>query len=160
MHISVDLEPAQIDEMFIDLAATGKMVRVTELDIKCNTATPSEAVLQKQADLYQYIVESFIKNVPEAQRGGITIWGVSDDPDEHVYWIPDDAPNLFDAKYNRKLAYKGFCDGIAGYDIATDFSGADWANDNYNNRTEYDDEIEAEKEAEKEQQGDSEEAAQ
>lgn len=160
MHISVDLEPAQIDEMFIDLAATGKMVRVTELDIKCNSATPSEAVLQKQADLYQYIVESFIKNVPEAQRGGITIWGVSDDPDEHVYWIPDDAPNLFDAKYNRKLAYKGFCDGIAGYDIATDFSGADWANDNYNNRTEYDDEIEAEKEAEKEQQGDSEEAAQ
>lgn len=42
---------------------------------------------------------------------------------EHEYWIPDDAPNIFDANYARKHAYKGVCDGLAGRDVSEDFSG-------------------------------------
>ena len=67
------------------------------------------------------IVESYKENVPEAQQSGITVWTLSDAPAEHLYWLKDDAPNLFDANYIRKPAYKHFCDGLAGKDISEDF---------------------------------------
>ncbi len=51
-----------------------------------------------------------------------------DAADEHTYWYPDDAPNIFDKNYARKTAYKGVCDGIAGKDISEDFTGDMWMN--------------------------------
>ena len=30
--------------------------------------------------------------------------------------------------YGRKHAYKGVCDGLAGYDVSIDFSGDDYVN--------------------------------
>ena len=44
------------------------------------------------------------------------------------YWISNDAPNIFDKIYARKIAYKGVCDGISGKDIGADFSGDLWPN--------------------------------
>lgn len=127
MHVDMNnLTREQVDQMFQTMAATGKLVRVSELDVKVGTATPSAEDLQKQSDVYQMIIESYKANVPEAQRGGFVIWGVSDAADEHVYWIPNDAPNLFDANYGRKVAYKGVCDGIAGKDIGAEFTGDMW----------------------------------
>ena len=127
MHVDMNnLTREQVDQMFQTMAATGKMVRVSELDVKVGTATPTADDLQKQSDVYQMIIESYKENVPEAQRGGFVIWGVSDAADEHVYWIPNDAPNLFDANYGRKVAYKGVCDGIAGTDLGADFTGDMW----------------------------------
>ena len=116
----------QVDAMFKTMAATGKLVRVTELDVAIGTSSPSAAQLQAQADVYRMVVESFKDNVPEAQQSGITIWGFSDAEDEHEYWLKGEVPNLLDADYNRKIAYKGFCDGIAGMDISTTFSGDQW----------------------------------
>lgn len=127
MHVHIDqITRTQIDDMFKKLAGTGKLVRVTELDVQTGTATPSFDQLEKQAQVYQMIVDSFKENVPEAQQSGITVWTLTDNKREHEYWIPDDSPNLFDADYGRKYAYKNFCDGIAGYDISSDFNGDDW----------------------------------
>lgn len=127
MHVDMNnITREQVDRMFKTMAATGKLVRVSELDVKVGTATPSADQQQQQADVYQMIIESYKANVPEAQRGGFVIWGVSDAADEHVYWIPNDAPNLFDANYGRKVAYKGVCDGIAGKDIGAEFTGDMW----------------------------------
>lgn len=127
MHVDMNnITREQVDKMFKTMAATGKLVRVSELDVKVGTATPSADQQQQQADVYQMIIESYKANVPEAQRGGFVIWGVSDAADEHVYWIPNDAPNLFDANYGRKVAYKGVCDGIAGKDIGAEFTGDMW----------------------------------
>ena len=127
MHVDMNnITREQVDQMFQTMAATGKLVRVSELDVKVGTATPSADQQQQQADVYQMIIESYKANVPEAQRGGFVIWGVSDAADEHVYWIPNDAPNLFDANYGRKVAYKGVCDGIAGKDIGAEFTGDMW----------------------------------
>lgn len=138
MHVDMNnITREQVDKMFQTMAATGKLVRVSELDVKVGTATPSADQQQQQADVYQMIIESYKANVPEAQRGGFVIWGVSDAADEHVYWIPNDAPNLFDANYGRKVAYKGLCDGIAGYDIGSEFTGDMW-----NENTDADDEEE------------------
>ncbi len=129
MHVQASsITKDQIDTMFKTMAATGKLVRVTELDVALNTATPSASQLQLQAEVYQMIFDSYRENVPSAQQHGITIWTLTDHKREHEYWLPDSSPNIFDASYGRKHAYKGVCDGIAGRDISEDFNGSDWKN--------------------------------
>ena len=116
----------KIDAMFKTMAATGKLVRVTELDIALGTGSPSSAQYQAQADCYRMIVESFKANVPENQQSGITIWSLSDNDVEHEYWLNGEKPNLFDSDYLRKWSYKGFCDGIAGEDLGLKYGGEDY----------------------------------
>ena len=62
--------------------------------------------------------------MPATQQSGFTIWSLSDHADEHTGWFTGDTPNLFDANYARKPAYKGVCDGIAGRDISDDWKAA------------------------------------
>ena len=127
MHVDASsITKDQVDAMFRTMAATGKLVRVTELDVKLGTATPSVEQLEQQAEVYQMIVKSYFENVPKAQQSGITVWTLTDNKREHEYWLTDESPNLFDANYGRKHAYKTFCDAIAGYDISTDFDGEDY----------------------------------
>ena len=126
MHVSLSITREEIDAMFKTMANTGKLVRVTELDVRTGTATPSAGQLEEQANVYQMIFDSFRENVPQAQQSGITIWSLTDHKREHEYWLPDESPNIFDASYGRKHAYKGVCDGIAGFDISTEFDGTDW----------------------------------
>ena len=131
MHLSLSGKDAngianlkqQIDKMFQTLAASGKLIKVSELDIALGTASPTDTQFADQAEMYRYVIESYKKYIPQAQQYGITIWGVSDDPAEHENWLPDDAPNLWDASYGRKHAYKGVADGFAGKDVSEDFSG-------------------------------------
>jgi GH35 family endo-1,4-beta-xylanase len=66
----------------------------------------------QQSAKYNYVVNSYLKNVPSGQRFGITVWGV-DDPES---WIilsqgQQDAPLLFDRNFARKPAYAGFLQG-------------------------------------------------
>ncbi|WP_183559969.1 endo-1,4-beta-xylanase [Mucilaginibacter sp. SP1R1] len=120
LHISIGTPKAGIDNMFIALAATGLKVRISELDIRANpgdqgnfTLTPFTAA--DQAVMYKYVVWSYFKYVPTAQRAGITIWGV-DDPSS---WIitsqkKSDLPDLFNADFTKKAAYVGFKQGLQG----------------------------------------------
>jgi endo-1,4-beta-xylanase len=123
MHISIDSNKENIVSMFEKLAASGKLIKVTELDIKVNTDSPSLDHYTRQAEMYKFVVDKYLQIIPPVQQYGIAVWGVSDHPDEHVYWIPDDAPNLWDANYTRKIAYKYFADALAGKDISEDFTG-------------------------------------
>ncbi len=126
MHVSTSITREQVDAMFKTMAQTGKLVRVTELDVRLGTASPATNQLAEQSDTYQMIFESYLENVPKEQQSGITIWSLTDHKREHEYWLPDESPNLFDASYGRKHAYKGVCDGIAGYDVSIDFDGSLW----------------------------------
>lgn len=123
MHIDITTNKDNIKQMFQKLAATGKQIKVSELDIKVNTKTPTTEQYAQQAEMYQYVIDMYRQHIPVAQQYGITAWGISDDPKEHVNWIPDDAPNLWNSDYERKHAYKGFADGLAGKDISAEFSG-------------------------------------
>lgn len=123
MHININSDTTKIRQMFQKLAASGKLIKVSELDIRVNTKTPSLDDLAKQAAMYKYVMDAYAKYIPKAQQFGVTIWGISDHPDEHIYWLPDDAPNLWDANYRRKHAYKGAADGLAGKDVSKEFSG-------------------------------------
>jgi len=122
MHISWNTSYTGIDAAFKALAATGLKVRISELDVKINpvlktgfTALPPDAVLlAAQADMYHYVVSSYMKNVPAAQRYGITVWGV-DDPHS---WINSptmvDDPLLFDKNLAKKPAYSGVLRALQG----------------------------------------------
>lgn len=133
MHlIASAITREQIDAMFKTMAATGKMVRVTELDVRLESTEPAtpvsatDAQFEQQAKVYQWVADSYRENIPAAQQSGITIWTLTDAAREHEYWLKNDLPNLFTKDYARKHAYKGFCDGIAGRDISEDFTGDDW----------------------------------
>ena len=116
----------KVDAMFQTMAATGKLIRVTELDLSLGTGTPSCNQYKAQSDAYRMIVESYKANVPEAQQSGITVWSLSDNEAEHEYWLKGQVPNLFDKDYKRKWAYKGFCDGIAGEDLGLKYGGEEY----------------------------------
>ena len=93
-----------------DLKATGRIVRISELDIKCTDQTA-------QADLYKFIFQQYLEIVPPAQRGGITVWGINDKDS----WVGENnAPLLYrGSAYTRKPAYEAIylylCE-VAGMD--------------------------------------------
>jgi endo-1,4-beta-xylanase len=105
--------------MFQKLAATGKLVKISELDVKVGTDAPTPAQLEAQANVYKQVVDLYVQHVPESQRYGITLWGITDADS----WITGDAPCLWLKGYVRKHAYKGFADGLAGRDVSEEFTG-------------------------------------
>ncbi|HVZ96410.1 MAG TPA: endo-1,4-beta-xylanase [Chitinophagaceae bacterium] len=119
MHVSINSSYAGIDAMFQKLAATGLKIRISELDVKINPDNKSnfsqvpvdKTLLASQADMYKYIVNSYIKNVPAAQRYGITVWGVNDNT-SWLYNNGQDYPLLFDNNFAKKAAYAGFLQGL------------------------------------------------
>ncbi|MGQ7944200.1 endo-1,4-beta-xylanase [Flavobacterium sp. WC2509] len=123
MHISLTTDKDKIVQMFQKMAATGKLIKISELDVRLGTATPTLVQLADQSAMYQFVIDSYNKYVPKAQQYGITIWGISDKKEEHVNWLPNESPNVWDANYKRKHAYKGVADGLAGKDISKDFTG-------------------------------------
>ena len=95
MHISATTDKDAIKNAFEKLAATGKKVRVSELDII--GADESE-----RAAMYVYVFDQYLNCIPEAQRGGITIWGISD----KNTWLSGEKPLLWDSKYEKKDSYE------------------------------------------------------
>ncbi len=123
MHISYTSDTDMITQMFTTLAASGKLIKISELDVRLGTKDPTEEQLASQAKMYQFVIDQYKEIIPTDQQYGITIWGISDNEDEHEYWLPDESPNLWDANYERKHAYKGVADGLAGEDVSDGFSG-------------------------------------
>lgn len=100
MHLDLQLPnlESKIDNMLRMLTGTGKLVRISELDIKAGNSK-----LKEQAELYKYIFQKYIEIVPEAQRGGITFWGFNDKDS----WVGEsNHPLLWSGKnYAKKPAY-------------------------------------------------------
>ncbi|MDB5193656.1 MAG: endo,4-beta-xylanase precursor [Segetibacter sp.] len=118
MHMSINTTYNGIDAMFQKLAASGLLVRVSELDVRVNPGDKTAfstipTTLSYQADMYKYVVNSYLKNVPAAQRHGITIWGV-DDPTSWLYKNGNDYPLLFDRNFAKKPAYGAVLQALRG----------------------------------------------
>jgi GH35 family endo-1,4-beta-xylanase len=116
---TIDEMKAGIDNMFQKLAATGKLVKISELDIRVGSTTPSPDLLELQSEMYRYVIESYLTNVPSAQQYGITLWGIGDG--NNGSWLEDDAPCIWNKNYSRKPAYMGVANGLAGRDVSADW---------------------------------------
>jgi len=118
MHIGINTSKTAIDNMFVKLAATGLKIRVSELDVRVNPNnltgfSASTQNLTDQAAMYRYVAESFIRNVPAAQRYDFTIWGVADSDSWIVTALhKEDFPLLFDGSYAKKPAYSSLLQGL------------------------------------------------
>ena len=116
-HYSKSTGSTKINEGFTDLASTGLLIHISELDIKLNvnqsnTFSFYSGNAQQQADVYEAIVTMY-ETLPESQKFGISTWGVSD---KYTWlttsWHPKEYPLLLDADFNKKLAYQGFLNGL------------------------------------------------
>jgi endo-1,4-beta-xylanase len=131
MHVSVNMnaekqkvQEASVDNMFKLMAATGKLVRVSELDMgivdengnEVKTADATEEQLQAQARYFNYIVRSYFRNVPAAQRYSICAWGQTDSPADSG-WRAGLPIGLWTEQYTRKHAYAGFAKGLQDQDF-------------------------------------------
>jgi endo-1,4-beta-xylanase len=116
MHIDATTSKANIDEMFKLLAATGKLIKVSELDMGLGggTKTPQATTAQyaAQAEMYKYVIKKYFELVPAAQRYGITIWSPLDSPASSS-WRAGEPIGLWTEGYVRKPAYVGVADGLA-----------------------------------------------
>lgn len=116
-HYSVNTNIATIKSGLDDMAATGLLIHLSELDLKVNlnqsdsyVFSPAEQKIQ--ADAYQHIVEAF-EGLPQEQKFAITTWGVSDKSTWLTeWWHPKEYPLLFDANFEKKPAYDGFLKGL------------------------------------------------
>jgi len=115
MHIDITTDKAKIAEMFTLLAATGKMIKVSELDMglgnNIKTANATEAQYKAQSDMYKYVIEKYFELVPKAQRYGITIWSPTDSP-ANSSWRAGEPIGLWTEGFTRKPAYMGVADAL------------------------------------------------
>ncbi|RKD13310.1 hypothetical protein BCY91_10915 [Pelobium manganitolerans] len=118
MHISTTSDKQKIAEMFTLLAATGKKIKVSELDMgigdKKKTAQATAEDYQAQADMYKYVIDKYFEIIPANQRYGITIWSPTDSPDNSS-WRAGEPIGLWTlGNYTRKPAYVGVAEALKG----------------------------------------------
>ena len=128
MHLSYYSNPdiqaskeKHIVEMFKLMANSGKLVRVSELDIEfkdeqgnnVKVEDMTDAQLRKVSDFYKWIIQQYIANVPAAQQYGFCIW-TAIDADPSTSWTHNQLYGLWNKNFNRTHAYAGFADGLGG----------------------------------------------
>lgn len=110
-HTNLQRSDADLRNAITQLASTGLLIHISELDISMNSSQtytqPTAAMLDLQKNKMNTIA-SFYKTIPASQQFGITFWGISDANS----WIKNDWPLLFDVTYAKKPAYYGFWDGL------------------------------------------------
>lgn len=126
MHVSYSLNPewqAKQEEcvvkMFEKLAASGKLIHISELDMGIQDAdgntimTPDLTFEQAQqmSDYYKFIITKYFEIIPKEQQYGIVQWAATDSP-EGSGWRAGEPIGIWDINHARKPAYAGWCDAL------------------------------------------------
>ena len=134
MHISYYENPTTLESkkkaiqnMLKIMSETGKLVRISELDMGYvdkdgNDVTTAQleklpidervAKEKAMAEHYKWIIEQYFEIVPVKQQYGICQWCLTDAP-TNSGWRPGKPVGLWNLNYQRKPAYGGFADGLA-----------------------------------------------
>ena len=115
---------AHITKMFELMAATGKWVRVREMDMgyvrgsnkwggSVKTSQLTEKEHKAMADLYEWIIQEYLRIVPASQQWSICQWCPTDAPDNSG-WRGGEPVGIWDLSYYRKHVYAGFVRGLGG----------------------------------------------
>ncbi len=110
-----------ITNMFRLMAATGKLVRVSELDMgyvdkngnNVPTGSMTEAGHKQMADFYKWIIQQYLTIVPPAQQWGICQWCATDSP-TNSGWRANTPVGWWDLNNYRKHTYAGVGEGLGG----------------------------------------------
>ena len=110
-----------IVKMFELLAKTGKLIKITELDMGLVDAngktvlTPdvTEEQQKAMASMYEFIVKKYFEIIPANQQHSITHWSPTDSPTSSS-WRGGQPIGLWTLDYSRKHTYGGFANGLAG----------------------------------------------
>ena len=99
-------------DLFQKLAATGKLIRISDLSIEIidndgvvNSNNLTLSHLQRISLYYEYIIDKYFEIIPNEQCYGITLGS----PVDTKTFI-----GLWNNKYNRNYTYAGFIDGLSG----------------------------------------------
>ena len=113
-----------ITTMFQLMANSGKLVRVSELDMgyvrgtnrwgaSSKTSELTEAEHKKMADFYEWIFKEYFRIIPPEQQWGICQWCGTDAPNNSG-WRGGEPVGIWDLNYYRKHTYAGFVRGLGG----------------------------------------------
>ena len=129
MHVSCSVkEDTQksrenaVENMFIQMGQTGKLIKISEIDMGITdedgkdimTSDVTLVHLLRMADYYNFIIRKYFQHIPVEYRYGITQWSITDAGDEELAWRQGEPIGLWTKEYERKPAYAGFADGLAG----------------------------------------------
>lgn len=107
MPVSTSTDKAGITAMFELLAATGKLIKVSELEVSVSEATDEE--FTAQAEMYKFVAQEYFRLIPAEQRYGITLRSPIDRADEPVgLWM------TYERDHARKPAYAAFVEALSG----------------------------------------------
>ena len=114
---------SHITKMFEVIAASGKLCRVSEMDmgyvrgsnrwgssIKTNQLT--EAEHKKMADFYEWIIQEYFRIIPAEQQWGICQWCTTDAP-ANSGWRGGEPVGIWNQNYYRKHVYAVFVRGLS-----------------------------------------------
>ena len=109
---------ASIDNLLANLATTGKLIRLSNFDIKYQDASGSNVAAkditveqrQKLADYYAYVIKSYMSKIPQDKQAGICKGNLSDTSDPVGLWSVDSKSK----DWVRTATYKAFCDALSG----------------------------------------------
>ena len=110
-----------ITKMFELMAKTGKLVRVSELDMgyvdtynkSVTTDKLTETQHKKMAEFYEWILKEYFRLIPAAQQWGICQWCPTDAP-ANSGWRGGEPVGIWDLNFYRKHVYAGFVNGLGG----------------------------------------------
>ena len=111
-----------ITKMFEVIAKSGKLCRVSEMDMgyvrgsnrwgsSIKTSQLTEAEHKKMADFYEWIIKEYLRIIPPAQQWGICQWCTTDSP-SNSGWRGGEPVGIWDQNLYRKHAYAGFVRGL------------------------------------------------
>ena len=113
-----------ITNMFQLMANSGKLVRVSEMDMgyvrgsdrwgkSAKTEELTEAEHKKMADFYEWIIKEYFRIIPPEQQWGICQWCTTDAP-ANSGWRGGEPVGIWDLNNYRKHVYAGFVRGLNG----------------------------------------------
>ncbi|MCR5131534.1 MAG: endo-1,4-beta-xylanase [Prevotella sp.] len=109
---------ASLDRLLANLASTGKLVRLSNFDIKyqdaagapVSAAAITEAQRQQLADYYGYVIKTYMNKIPHDKQAGICKGNLADTTDPVGLWSVDSKSK----DWVRNATYKAFCDALSG----------------------------------------------
>ena len=110
---------SDIEEMFKLLAKTGKLVKISELDMAYEDEAGTSVTFDKMTEeqhkqmrsFYTFIIQKYFELIPQAQQYGITQWCATDSLKDSG-WRAGCPTGLWDSNYLRKHTYAGFAVGL------------------------------------------------